>query len=234
MEDKNGFITSQKAIYFYMLGEDNYTDIEQNNLRDLIGNNTLTEDELIDCWEVYVYYHYKRHGRNKEVQMKKPRRVKGLFLREWSPELRLANEDIIKREWNDVYILLNRFNTDNFKSVYKEFKEKTGRNIEIPISTKVVDILGLELEEGKNTQILEKSKDNYVSMYIVQFYPEYKLYTMESILSETDRIIEEGKRKNKLERRADKSIHNTYLLDKVRGLHTQVFTGMALKRVVGF
>lgn len=234
MGDKNGFITSQKAIYFYMLGEDNYTDIEQNNLRDLIGKNTLTEDELIDCWEVYVYYHYKRYGRIKEDQMKKPRRVKGLFLREWSPELRLANEDIIRREWEDVYIRLNRFNTDNFKSVYKEFKEKTGRSIEIPISTKDVDKLGVELEEGKNTKMLEKSKDGYVNMYIEQFYPEYKVYTMESILSETDRIIEEGKRKNKMGRRADKSIHNTYLLDKAKGWHTHVFTGMTLKRTVGF
>lgn len=228
-------ISSGKAIYYYMMGDD-YTEKEKVELRRLIHSNSLTKEELRDCWEVHTHYLYKESKGKKEKNMILTKQLRKEILREWSPYLRLANNDRIKHTWNNTLNMgklnMSKFEMEEFKELYEEFKKTTGREIEVPIETKIVEYLNLSLEEGDDRGLLGRSEDGYINMYIEQFYKEHKVYTLSSIIRETERMIKELENRVKSTTK-ENSVRTRHLKDKIESFHTQVFTGMVLARNIG-
>lgn len=219
MEREGGILTSNKAMYYYNLGEENYTKKDEQELYNLIESSSLEGDEERECWEVYVNY-LSINNKLKQLQvMQLP--LRETIVSEWSKGLYEANLILLKRKWEETYKKWGGVSLKEFEDYYERYKSLTGRVFNIPLQEETKE--ELNLKSGIKVEGVTKEKGGTEAKGV--WLKDRGYYTLDSVIEEFNKLIYNSKKEYGEQRGNIKKED----FEKVKNIHQQVLVAMTIQ-----
>lgn len=176
MEGTRNGLTSEIAMYYYMMGKDAFDGDIRRDMSDIFMErseiNHYTDDDIQQVWEVYV----ELTAQNRDLWRINPKNIarkdgNPRLLKEWSEGLYLYNRTMLVNEWYLMNVEQEKLGdlVNKYRKLYHTYRKATGRNLYL-CRTSSDAVQGLSpvevatLGDYPNTKDADKAKRRYRGM----------------------------------------------------------------------